>query len=196
MTRSLLLLVCLVTVGTVVAVPAAMAGEHPQSRTGFFVGLGLGWGSLAADIGSLETDRENSVSGNFRFGWSVANNVAIGLEATSWTKRYDVAATNLQLDLTATVTAFAVTYFPGNMGLFVRGGLGFGTAREKLEGGGLSLEETENGLGLLGAVGYEWRLTEKFALGPQAQWAYLDIGEQGLDSVDFVSLSAQATWYW
>ena len=195
MTRSLVVLLCLI-VGTSGAFSPAMAGDHPQNRTGFFIGLGLGWGNLGADLGSLDTDRQNSVSGNFRFGWSVADNVAIGLEASSWTKQYEITGTNQDLNLTATVTTFAVTFFPGNMGLFFRGGLGFATAREKLEGGGVSLEGTESGLGFLGAMGYEWRLTEKFALGPQAQWAYLNIGEPGLESIDFVSITAQATWYW
>jgi hypothetical protein len=150
---------------------------------------------MGADLGSLEADRQNSVSGNFRFGWAVANNLALGLEATSWSKNYDIA-TNQDLNLTASVTTFALTYFPGNMGFFVRGGLGFSAARTELRSGSSSVDHTENGLGFLGAVGYEWRLTEKFALGPQAQWAYLNIEDQVLDSVDFVSLTAQATWYW
>jgi hypothetical protein len=196
MTKSFVLFVCLVAVGSLAVVSPAMAGDHPANRNGFFIGVGAGWGNLGVDLGSLETDRENSFSGNFRFGWAVADNVAIGLESSTWTKRYDIAGANLNLNLLASVTTFAVTYFPGNMGLYLRGGLGFGTAREELEGGGTTIEDTQNGLGLLTAVGYEWRLTEKFALGPQAQWAYLDIGDAGLESVDFVSLSAQATWYW
>jgi len=150
---------------------------------------------MGADVGALESNRESSVSGNLRFGWSVANNLAIGLEATSWSKKYDVT-TNQDLNLTASVTTLALTYFPGNMGLFVRGGLGFSTARAELNGGSNSVEHTENGLGFLGALGYEWRLTEKFAFGPQVQWAYLNIEDEVLQSADFMSLTAQATWYW
>ncbi|MDH3217335.1 MAG: porin family protein [Candidatus Krumholzibacteria bacterium] len=197
MTRTLVLALCLVAVTAAAVTTPAMAGVYPQSRTGFFIGFGLGWGNAAAKLGqSPDPDRANSVSGNLRFGWSVAQTVAIGLEASSWAKNYDVEGTNLDLNLTGTVTTFAVTYFPGNMGLFLRGGLGFSTASVKLQGGGASFEEVETGAGFLAAAGYEWRLTEKFALGPQAQWAYLKIDQEGLDSVDFVSITAQATWYW
>lgn len=196
MTKTSVIVLCLVVMAaSVVAVPA-VAGDHPQDRTGFFIGLGAGWGNMGADLEAFDTDRENSVSGNFRFGWAVANNIAIGLESSSWVKKYDINGTSTDLNLLASVTTFAVTVFPGNMGLYLRGGLGFATAREQLEGGGNTVSQTENGLGLLGAVGYEWRLTQKFALGPQAQWAYLNIGDQGINNVDFVSLTAQATWYW
>jgi len=147
------------------------------------------------DLGSLDADRENSVSGNFRFGWSVADNLALGLEATSWSKDYAVAD-NTNLNLMASVTTLALTYFPGNMGLFVRGGLGFSTARAELRMGSSSVEHTEGGMGFLGAVGYEWRLTKKFALGPQVQWAYLNVEDEVLQSADFMSVTAQATWYW
>jgi hypothetical protein len=195
MTRSLTLALCIVIACTLAAVSPAAAGDHPQSRTGFFVGLGLGWGNMGADLGSVEVDRQSSVSGNFRFGWSVADNLALGLEATSWSKNYAIT-TNQDLNLTAGVTAFALTYFPGNMGLFIRGGLGFSSARTEFKSGSNSVDHTENGLGFLGAVGYEWRLTQKFALGPQVQWAYLSIEDQALKSLDFMSLTAQATWYW
>jgi hypothetical protein len=194
-TRFLILALCLLIACSLVAVSPAAAGDHPQSRTGFFVGLGLGWGNMGADLGSVEVDRQNSVSGNLRFGWSVANNLALGLEVTSWSKNYEIT-TNQDLNLTAGVTTFALTYFPGNMGLFVRGGLGFSSARTELKSGSSSVDHTENGLGFLGAVGYEWRLTNKFALGPQVQWAYLNIEDQVLESLDFMSVTAQATWYW
>ena len=194
MTRIFAVVLCLVVGTTLVAVSPATAAS--QDRTGFFIGLGAGWGNMGADLESFATDRENSVAGNFRLGWAVTNSVAIGLETSTWAKKYAIGGTGTDLNLLATVTTFAVTVFPGNMGLYARGGLGFATARQELQGGGVSVSNTENGLGLLAAVGYEWRLTKKFALGPQAQWAYLNIGDQGINSADFVSLTAQATWYW
>ena len=195
MTRSLVLSLCLAVVVSSAIVSPAMAGDHPHARAGFFIGLGAGWGNMGVDLGSPDADRQNSVSGNFRFGWSVMDNLAIGLESSSWTKNYDVDATT-DLSLLANVTTFAMTFFPGNMGMYLRGGLGFSSARAEFKSGGVEIGQTEYGLGLLGAIGYEWRLTEKFALGPQAQWAYLNIDDQALQNVDFMSLTAQATWYW
>jgi hypothetical protein len=181
----------------VLAVSPAAAGTHEQSRTGFFIGFGAGWGNAGTEVALFgDVDRENSVSANFRLGWAVSDNATIGLESTTWLKEYDIGAFGADMQLTGTVTAFALTYFPQNMGLYFRGGVGLGAASAQIESGTISFEDTEVGLGLLGAVGYEWRLTSKFALGPQVQWAYMNIDGDGMESADFVSLTAQATWYW
>jgi hypothetical protein len=175
----------------------AHAGTYPHERNGFFIGFGLGWGNAGLDLNGVDNlDRQNSGSGNFRFGWAVSENLTLGLESSSWVKQWDIQGTGLDLKLTGTVTTFAVTYFPQNMGLYLRGGLGFSDGIVEVSGGGSSINQTETGLGLLGAVGYEWRLTQKFALGPQVEWAYLGIDSDAIKSADFVAFNAQATWYW
>ena len=197
MRMSTRLAIALVALVVHFAAAPAMAGNHEHSRSGFYLGLGLGWGNAGAEInGTEDPDRANSGSGNFRFGWSVADNLTLGLESTSWFKNYDIEGINADLSLTGTVTALALTYFPGNMGLYMRGGMGIATGTVEVTQGTASVSETETGLGWLGALGYEWRFTEKFALGPQFQYAYLNIEGDGTEKVDFVSLTAQATWYW
>jgi len=178
------------------AATPALAESHAHSRSGFFVGLGLGWGNAGADLNGADPDRANSGSANFRFGWSVAENVTMGLESTSWVKNYDIAGTTADLKLSGTVTAFALTYFPGNMGLYFRGGMGVAAGSAEITDGGFAFNSTEYGLGWIVASGYEWRLTQKMALGPQFQYAYLHIGGDGTENLDFVSLTAQMTWYW
>jgi hypothetical protein len=147
-------------------------------------------------VQGLDPERANSFSGNFRLGWAVADNLTIGLESSTWLKDYDIGNTTADLRLTGTVTTFAAAVFPGNMGLYMRGGVGVATGRAEISDGNITFDETETGLGLLGAVGYEWRLTPKFALGPQVQYAFLNIEGDGTDHVDFLSLTAQLTWYW
>jgi hypothetical protein len=182
---------------TLLSTSPAAAGTHPPNRNGFFIGFGAGWGNAGTEVTLFDAgDRENSVSANFRLGWAISDNATLGLESTTWLKQYDVAIFAGDMRLTGTVTAFALTYFPQNMGLYFRGGVGLAAASAEFNSGALSFEDTELGLGLLGAVGYEWRITPKFAIGPQAQWAYMDIEGDGLESADFVSLTAQATWYW
>jgi hypothetical protein len=179
------------------AVSPAVAGKYAHSRDGFFIGFGLGLGNAGANLNGLDPDRENSGTGNFRLGWAIANNTTLGLESSSWMKTYgNIDGAGTDLKLTGTVTTFALTYFPQNIGFYLRGGLGVATGTAKLENGVLSISDTETGLGLLGALGYEWRLTQKFALGPQFQYAYLNIGGDGTESVDFVSATLQMTWYW
>ncbi len=179
-----------------VALPA-LAGTHAHSRTGLMMGFGFGWGNAGAEVQGLNPDRANSGSGNFRLGWALNGRVTIGLENTAWIKEFDVSgvpAANLKM--TGTVTTFAVTVFPHNMGFYLRGGLGVATGKAEITSGSFTFDDTETGFGALAAFGYEWRLTQKFALGPQFQYAYLNIDGDGTDSVDFVSLTVQATWYW
>lgn len=177
------------------AVGSAVADTHPHSRTGFFIGFGLGWGNAGANLaGNIDTERENSGSANFRLGWSVSESVTLGLENSSWVKSYQLDPST-DMKLTTTATTFAVTVFPQNVGVYLRGGIGVAAASVEVKSV-VTVSDTEYGLGLLGAVGYEWRLTQKFALGPQLQWAYLDINDELTDSIDFFSATAQATWYW
>lgn len=187
---SILALSCLMLAG------AASAGENSHNRAGFFIGFGAGWGSAGADFEGIDPNREASFAGNFRFGWAVNQNITIGLENTSWSKDYNISELSSELRLTGTVTTFAMTFFPQNQGFYMRGGLGVATGKARIESAGFSFEDTETGFGLLAATGYEWRLTGKFALGPQVQYAYLNIDGDGTKSVDFLSVTAQATWYW
>ena len=178
-----------------VAAPA-LAGNHAHARDGFYLGLGLGWGNAGAEVQGLNPDRANSGSGNFRLGWALNERVTVGLENTTWIKDYDISGTGANLELTGTVTTFAVTVFPHNIGFYLRGGIGVATGSAKITSGSFTFDDTETGFGALASFGYEWRLTPKFALGPQFQYAYLNIDGDGTESVDFVSLTAQATWYW
>lgn len=186
----------LLFIGVQFAAVPALAGQHAHSRTGFLIGFGFGWGNAGAEVQGLNPDRANSGAGNFRLGWALNERVTIGLENTTWIKDYDVSGTTADLKLTGTVTAFAVTVFPHNLGFYLRGGIGVATGTAEITSGGFTFDETETGFGALASFGYEWRLTPKFTLGPQFQYAYLNIDGDGTESVDFVSLSAQATWYW
>ena len=179
------------------AVTPAMAGTHAHSRTGFLIGLGFGLGNAGAEVQGLNPDRANSGSGNFRLGWALNERVTVGLENTVWIKEFDGSGLpGTSLKMTGTVTAAAVTVFPHNMGFYLRGGIGVATGKAEITSGALTINDTETGFGTLLAFGYEWRLAQKFAFGPQFQYAYLNIGGTGTDSVDFVSFTAQATWYW
>ena len=194
--------VAIVLLVMMLALPV-LAGTHAPNRTGFFIGFGIGGGSAAAEpgagaasLGAGDVDRESGGSGNFRFGWAISDRATLGLENTSWLKSYDVSGTNIDATITLNVTTFAVTYFPSNVGFYLRGGLGFGTAAVKWEQGGASVEGNTVGIGFIAATGWEWRLTQKFALGPQLQYAYIGVDDQELKTADFASLTAQMTWYW
>lgn len=171
---------------------AARAGDNPHKHSGFFIGFNLGAGTADATIpGAEDTDREWGGSGNLRLGGAINDNLLLGAETSGWTKEENGVTLSLG------TLAAAVTYYPGESGLFLRGSIGFASASYEVDlGGGLTQSETENGLGLGAAFGYEWRLTQKFALGPQVEFVYLNIGGDFIDTANFFDATLGFNWYW
>jgi hypothetical protein len=172
--------------------PPASAWDH--ERNGFFLGFGLGAGGSREEY-SLDTVSEGGLSGNFRIGGALNRSVALGLETSGFTRREDVPAGD-DLTVSASVATFAATWFPTQDGLYLRGGVGFAVASVEFRSGSLRLKAEEGGLGVLGAVGHEFRLTRKFSLAPQFQYAYAGLDSDDLESVGWWSLTAQMTWWW
>ena len=189
---------------TLLLAGAAHAGR-PHDRTGFFIGFGLGGGGASWDWKGGGSEDEGSGIGNFRIGGAVKPNLVLHLESSAWVKQWDLVTSAGgrvgEGELTLSAATFAATYFPSNMGFYLRGGVGFATATAtvKVDTGAVfdvSGESTDTGLGLLAATGYEWRLTDKFALGPQAELVYLGIGGDLIDNALIVDGSVQLNWYW
>ena len=118
------------------------------------------------------------------------------MENSTWFRSYAISGTNVDANLKLNVTALAMTFFPSNMGLYLRGGIGVGATGIELTQGTTSVSGSEVGVGLVGAIGYEWRLTTRFAFGPQVEWAFMGTDGEDTGSANFTSLTAQGTWYW
>ena len=169
----------------------ALAGQ-PHERNGLFLGFNLGAGTadISADSGE-DTDREWGGAGNFRIGGALNNNLLLGGEFTAWGKEEDGST------LALSTVLFAVTYYPGDQGLFLRGGVGFGTSSFEVEvEDGFKLSKDESGFAMAAAAGYEWRLTRKFALGPQVEFVYLNIGGDFIDTANYFDATLGFNWYW
>jgi hypothetical protein len=168
---------------------ASEAGVHPHDRSGFMLGFGIGGGSQGIED---EDDRESSAIGDFRIGYAVQPDLAVHLESSVWSKTFD----DLDGEVTwtfATTTA-ALTVYPGGGGGFLRGGIGFGTASVELDTGPFTVSADESGFGVLAAAGYEWRLTRMFALGPHAEFTWMDAGDVG--SATMFGGALDFNWYW
>jgi hypothetical protein len=170
----------------------ALAAKYEHVRDGFLIGISLGGGS--ADLNfedeagrSVETDRESGGAGDFRVAYAIQPECALGVEASGWTKEVDGGT------WTFSVFAAAVTYYPGAKGFFVRGGVGAGNIEFETRSEGVTITASDGGFGALGAIGYEWRLTKKFALGPQAEFAYMSVGD-GV-TANYFAGSASLNWY-
>lgn len=79
-------------------------------------------------------------------------------------------------------------------------GFGFGSSNFEVDttvmGVPVNVSKTDNGWAFLAAGGYEWRLTTKFAMGPQVEFVYLGLGGELIDKATIVNGSLQFNWYW
>ncbi|HEX6942597.1 MAG TPA: outer membrane beta-barrel protein [Gemmatimonadaceae bacterium] len=176
---------------TLLPAGSAWAGKYPNDHHGFFIGFNLGAGTADINTDGADTDREWGGCANFRAGGAISNQLLLGGEFTGWARDDDGNTTSLSTFL------FAATYYPGPSGFFLRGGVGFGTSSFEADAGdGFTLSKDETGFALAAAAGYEWRLTKKFALGPQVEFNYLNIGGDLVDTANFFDATLGFNWYW
>lgn len=176
----------------------AQAGTHPPTRNGFMIGFGVGGASLGLqDAGS----REGSVTANFRIGYAVRQDLVLHYEGNGWAKTVSTtfgqsgdAISFSDVIWTFSTSTAALTYYPANTGIFLRGGIGIGSAHVQVETGGLKVSHDESGFGFILAGGYEGRLSKKFALAPQVEYSYQDLDT--FKSSDMVGGSLGFNWYW
>lgn len=182
----------------------AEAGR-PHKRTGLALGFGLGGGTAAWDWSQpvFGNANEGSGTGNVRIGGAIRQDLVLGLEASAWAKNYDILVAGQSVGtakVTFSTTTFAGTWYPGGGGYFVRGGVGLAAAKLEVTfpvGPFDSAQHTDSGVGLLAATGYEWRLTDKFAMGPQVELAFLGIhGGELVGNVLIVDGGLEFNWYW
>ncbi|HKQ59201.1 MAG TPA: outer membrane beta-barrel protein [Candidatus Eisenbacteria bacterium] len=151
------------------ASPAA-AASHPHTRQGWLVGIGLGAGGLQVGDSGVSSNRETGGVGSLRAGYAFNSKLSLELDGTAWTR--DDQGTRF----TFAVSGVGLNFYPGESGLVLRAGVGGGTGKVEQQQGNVTVSATENGLGLMGGIGYEFRVTPRFALGPQVNvgWADLD----------------------
>lgn len=193
---ALTLLIALTTVAT-----RASADDHPHTRGGFVLGLGLGVGSAEGRLDDdrdvlFTTERTGGGAANFRIGYAANPSLVLGLESTVWgrTDEERVFGGNVEISTTLSITAFALTWYPTEGGFFARAGLGVGVARQEYDLGGVSAEIDGSGVGLLLAAGYEWRLTKTFALGAQFDLGFMNLGDLEVQDENGDPTDAQVTF--
>jgi hypothetical protein len=130
--------------------------QAPQPlRDGFWIGFGVGVGSLGCD--GCRNDLGGQPTVNFRLGGTINQHLLIGGQVDAWSKS-DGGTTLSFGNVTATVY-----YYPAaDGGFFLLGGLGGSSLQ--LESGPFKGET--NGPGFTAGLGYDWRVGKSFALTP------------------------------
>jgi hypothetical protein len=129
------------------------SAQQAQTRQGFWIGGGLGYGSL----GCNGCDRLGGVSGYLKLGGTLRQNILVGVETNGWTK------SEFGQTLTMGNMSGAAYFYPmPSNGLFIKGGLGYSILDDGFN--------NESGFGLLAGLGYDVRVGRNLSITPVANW--------------------------
>lgn len=168
MVRSLTLVAAL-------ALCAAQMGtaQRPQTRQGFWIAFGLGWGSADLSCDGCTDPREGGGVGHVRLGGTLNQKLLLGGDVTAWTK--DENGVRLSMGN----VSFIGQYYPMEQGgLFLKGGAGFSSIMLESAGQSASGES----FGLSAGVGYDIRVGRNISITPVADFLFggsRDIQYQG-----------------
>lgn len=170
-TRNIAVVTALVMIGV-----SGASAQRPQTRQGFWIGFGFGWGSYGFSCdGCGDVGREGSYTGHIKLGGTVGRKLLLGGETVAWTKTEGGGT------VTAGNVTFNAQYYPQAAGgFFVNAGVGF--SRIEISGGGLSAGETGPGFSL--GTGYDIRVGRNLSISPLAQFVY-GHPESGFDQTFF-----------
>jgi hypothetical protein len=152
--------------------------QHAQTREGFWIGAGLGAGSLGFGGDATNSDRQTGLSGYLRLGATLSPHFLLGAETNGWTHGEAGVTT------TAGVVS-AVGYFYPSVtgGLYIKGGVGVLAVSDNAP----SLQGKAAGLAAQLGMGYDIRVARNVSLTPYANYiassgAELKIDGSGTDA--------------
>ena len=150
---------------------SAASAQHPQTRKGFWIGFGFGYGSYGISCsGCSGLGRESSFTGHIRLGGTVSPKLLLGMESIAWTKSEGGAT------VTAGNVSLAADYYPQPAGgLFLSAGVGFSRVETSSSG---SPSNGSTGPGFTFGAGYDVRVSANTSVTPIANfvWGHPDTG--------------------
>ncbi|HXV90954.1 MAG TPA: outer membrane beta-barrel protein [Gemmatimonadales bacterium] len=139
------------------------AAQRPQTRQGFWIAFGLGYGSADVTCDNCTGSREGGGVGHVRLGGTLNQKLLLGGDITGWTKEEGGATVSLGS------VSFIAQYYPMEQGgLFVKGGAGFSTIMLEAGGDNASGES----FGLSAGVGYDIRVGRNISITPIADFLF------------------------
>ncbi|HEU4747387.1 MAG TPA: outer membrane beta-barrel protein [Gemmatimonadaceae bacterium] len=154
MVRRMVQLVAVCMIGSLSVVAEAQA-QNAQTRDGFWISGGLGYGTLGCEACGT---REGGLSVDLSLGGTISPRFLIGAGTSGWTKSEGGST------LTMGVVDARVRFYPSTRGgLFLTGGVGVGSVQETFDGLGT---ETETGVGVILGLGYDIRVSPNMSITP------------------------------
>ena len=175
------------------AAGAAQAGSFPDDRAGrTVVGCNLGVGSAqarsVAETGQTRTSaRYGGPSIQARFGYAVSDMFLFSGEGTLFTRQVE------GINWTMGSLIGAATYYVAGSGLFIRAGMGLGIGDAQAWIGPTPASISATGPAYYGAIGYEYRVNESMAVGPQFDYNWLDVRSDF--TLNYWDINLLLNWY-
>ena len=162
-------------VAAVATAPSPVHAQgHPQTRDGFFIGVGGGPGSFGCEGCG---DRETGIAGHLKLGGTVRSDMLLGFEANGWTKERGGAR------LTQSNASAIVQYYPAATGgFFLKAGVGISVIEASASAGTFTVTKSDRGLGLTGGLGYDVRVASNISVSPYAMLAWGNIEDGGANN--------------
>jgi hypothetical protein len=161
--------------------PAIVFAAPPQTRRGFWLSFGLGYGSARVECDQcIAGGREGSLAGWFRLGGTIGHKLLLGWEVNGWLKN-DKGRLQTTEDLTRSLGSSAIiaVFYPRvASGFFVRAGGGlsyaglpprpttFCPATDLACLGAIDEGAHGNGFGLTAGIGYDIRIRTNLSITP------------------------------
>ena len=121
----------------------------------------------------VDTQVETATTLQYRIGYAVSPTLMIGFERAQWSKDFEDYSWRFS------TSTFSATWYPGAKHLYVRGGAGFSAMAEKIpQTAPFFIEFADRGLGLEGAIGYEWDFWKRLSLAPEVSIRHMQYGDQ------------------
>lgn len=134
-----------------------LSAQHPNTRQGFWIGLGAGFGSVGTDCPACSTDRTNGGAAYIRLGGTLSPMFQLGGESDGWFR------SSGGVDEALAFASFIANIYPSRTGAFFLK-VGFGGMSYRADDGIAALT-AEAPSGTLGA-GYDIRVKPNFSLTP------------------------------
>lgn len=161
--------------------PATVFAAPPQTRRGFWLSFGFGYGSARVECDQCNAGgREGSFAGWVRLGGTIGDKLLLGWEGNGWLKN-DKGRLQASEDLTRTLgnSAIIAVFYPrAASGFFVKAGAGLSYAglppRPKTFCPPLDLAclgaidegAHGNGFGFTAGIGYDFRIRKNVSITP------------------------------
>jgi hypothetical protein len=165
------IVVALALAGLCVLADSRPSVAQAPRRSGFFIGFGLGAGSLGIEDAS---ERETSASAYLKLGGALSDRVLLGGQSVAWVKEQNGATVS-----SSSLSVIAYVYPNPQGGFFLQGGLGLANLEIEVESSG-SASDTGSAVTL--GAGFDIGFGGRFGLTPYGSWilSHFDGGNTNL----------------